>query len=533
MSFLRNLLLLLSILSAAAQQQPHSPSYTIAGIVVDHLSGHPLSGVLVGVSPVVQNTEPVVMVTAADGRFSFPNLSAGKYTLGAERRGGRSQFYLQHGPYSTAIVTGPALDSEHIVFPFTAAPRLSGTVLDSDGDPVANAQVMLFCRDTLNGFSQFTGGPRQNTSPSGAFHFSNLEPSNCYVAVQGQPWYAQHPNLSNTPPEGAPEPIPPPAEMDVTYPITYSGDTTDPSAAQLLQLAEGASIDLRITMHAVPAVNLLVKTAGDSSQNMSASLEARGPAGVRLPVGFTRGIGPAGLQLSAVPPGHYELTANRGDHPVRRNIDVTSNSTIDLSKDDPAPITGRVTLEGSGALPGGVMVLLTSEGNVGQQAVKSDGSFSLNDSLSPGRYQVFLENAPGLYVESLSLNGSKLPGDFVDVPSSGALQLSIVAAHVAVEKVEGVVEHDGKPAPAAMVLLIPEDLAHTGLIRRDQSDSDGTFSLPEVAPGRYAFLAIDGEPDLAYRDPAVIKPYLVHAQRVTISPGFSQELKVNLSHRER
>ena len=77
----------------------------------------------------------------------------------------------------------------------------------------------------------------------------------------------------------------------------------------------------------------------------------------------------------------------------------------------------------------------------------------------------------------------------------------------------GVAVQNEQPFSAAMVLLLPEDVTRASLIRRDQSDSDGTFTLPEILPGRYTLIAIDNGKDLAYRDPAAIQPYL--AQGVT------------------
>src|SRR5579875_3175492 len=98
-------LFLTLIAVCAAAQQPQQARYTIAGTVVDHLSGRPLAGILMSVAPVGENSEPLVMLTAADGRFSFPNLPPAKYSLTAQRRGSSPQQYLQHGNYSTAIVT--------------------------------------------------------------------------------------------------------------------------------------------------------------------------------------------------------------------------------------------------------------------------------------------------------------------------------------------------------------------------------------------------------------------------------------------
>ncbi len=58
------------------------------------------------------------------------------------------------------------------------------------------------------------------------------------------------------------------------------------------------------------------------------------------------------------------------------------------------------------------------------------------------------------------------------------------------------------------MLLIPQDLGRAIEIPRGQSDTDGTFSMSRVPPGRYTLVAIEHGRGLAYATPAVIAPYL-------------------------
>ena len=69
-----------------------------------------------------------------------------------------------------------------------------------------------------------------------------------------------------------------------------------------------------------------------------------------------------------------------------------------------------------------------------------------------------------------------------------------------------------------MVLLLPQDIQHSpGLIRRDQSDSDGTFTLTNIVPGQYTLVAIDGGDELEYSNASVIQPYLANGQILNIA----------------
>jgi len=76
--------------------------------------------------------------------------------------------------------------------------------------------------------------------------------------------------------------------------------------------------------------------------------------------------------------------------------------------------------------------------------------------------------------------------------------------------------------------LLPHDwLNNQSLIRRDQSDSDGTFTLPQIPPGRYTALALQNGWDIDWQNAAVLKPYLPHAQIVLVSPDQRYEMKIN------
>jgi len=59
-------------------------------------------------------------------------------------------------------------------------------------------------------------------------------------------------------------------------------------------------------------------------------------------------------------------------------------------------------------------------------------------------------------------------------------------------QVTGTALREGRPLAGAMIVLVPEHPENNvPLFRRDQSASDGTFSLPNVLPGKYTVVAIE------------------------------------------
>jgi len=78
-------------------------------------------------------------------------------------------------------------------------------------------------------------------------------------------------------------------------------------------------------------------------------------------------------------------------------------------------------------------------------------------------------------------------------------------------------------------VLVPQDPADNApLFRRDQSDSDGTFTLPDVVPGQYTVLAIANGWDLDWSNPTVLQPYLKRGAAVQVPPNGKLQVKVQV-----
>jgi hypothetical protein len=80
-----------------------------------------------------------------------------------------------------------------------------------------------------------------------------------------------------------------------------------------------------------------------------------------------------------------------------------------------------------------------------------------------------------------------------------------------------------------MIVLVPQDIQHNSiLVRRDQSDSDGTFSLYNVLPGSYIVVAIQDGWNLPWLNPDVLHPYLKTGTTVNVSPRRRYDIKVDV-----
>ena len=103
--------------------------------------------------------------------------------------------------------------------------------------------------------------------------------------------------------------------------------------------------------------------------------------------------------------------------------------------------------------------------------------------------------------------------------------LSLTLAGGSVE-VRGTVKRAGKAVAGAMVVLVPKDQeVNRDLIRRDQTDLDGSFSLRNVVTGSYTVMAIEKGWDLDWSRPNVLAASLKGGQTIEVG---NQKGRINL-----
>jgi hypothetical protein len=504
----------------------------VAGVVLQRGSNQPLKHVQVSLVSVEHREEQLSCLTPDNGQFAFSGLPAGKYSLQAQLHG-FVQAFRGNEDYSTAIVVGPSLDSEHIAFLLDAPASISGTVMDQDGEPIRDAQVFLFHRGISSGRHRTLMQGQVNTDSSGAFHFGQLRPGTYFVAVSARPWYALTPPIPMQPENSGQNPNPP--ELDAAYPVTYYPESLDPAAASPITLSQGGAAELSITLRAVPALRLAVNAA--SSQNVNLAVSAAGPGDVPLPINAAQFRQENQQEILGLAPGHYVVTLQRfGPGPIgaggTKSIDLSVNSTLDLTDVPKMTISGQVTVEGAGPLNGlGVWLVNVNSGQGMGGSTGPDGFFKVDRrTISPGLYEIRVGNTPDLYIKSIAVRGADYSSGILNVVEGATIQMSIIVAK-GLARVNGIAVKDDKPFPGAMVLLLPQGSQQGGYIPRDQTDSDGTFTLNLAPPGRYTLIAIDNGRGLAYRDAAVITPYLEQGQTVDIPLPSDANLKVNVQSR--
>ena len=523
---------LVAVLPAWAQSAKRDPGnggmYRVAGVVVNAATGEPVARASVAVleesnSETVENT-----MTDSQGRFALEQLPAAKYQLTASRRGYHLAFYDEHDDYNCAIVTGPDQDTEHLTLSLPPNAILHGVVAGDGGDPVTDARVMLFkvpaglgrdltrARGPENSIEQAGSA---TTDDRGEYEFGDLEGGNYLLAVMAEPWYAVHGAARHNGPDNrGPQENP----LDVAYPITYFDSTTDESGATPIALASGDRQEADISLHAVPALRLTVAAPQKQNGNI-ARAELRqsifGTQVMAVSQGFLDALKTGTTDFIGIAPGHYELL--QGDPPRLLDMDATASGSVDATTGTPTVTVSGLLRGVDGSAPGAdvSVVLYPMDGaqRIGtQQAPAVRGEFRFED-IPPGRWEIAAwSHGAAMPVVSLSSGRVTHPGDqFVVRDRPVAIAVNVSSGTI---RVSGFARRNGKGAAGVLVVLIPKDpAAFDSLVRRDESDSDGSFALRNVAPGEYSLIALENAWDLDRAGLPMLSRYLPQGIGVTVS----------------
>jgi hypothetical protein len=515
-------------------QQTGSPtasaaqSWHISGKVVDARSGQALTRCVVEITSTDHRSPSLSFETGDDGRFDFGGIPLGKYELSAAKRGYLTQSYQQHDDFSTAIAVGPERISEDLLFDLMPQAIFYGTVNDESGEPIRRAQVHLYEDRDRDGTRSTQQRQTVITDDRGMYEIANIPPGNYFLSATAQPWYAGPANrLRSAMQSNDARPSAVNSVLDVAYPTTFYPNAIDSDDAIPIPMRGGERIEANITLNAQHAMRLQLPLASSRdggfgvsmAQNVFGQLEQM-PTSIQL-------NNEGGIEISGVLPGQYEVTVthSQGQSPPESThftADIADGAT-QLAADSgggEVTVSGKVTsLDSKIRFAGISLVALRPQRNY-FAPLNEAGEFTLQ--VPPGEYQV-IGQIPQMYLASVRSPDTVVKGRMVQVKAGSAPKLEIIAGN-GYGQVEGVAERNGRPASGVMVLLAPEDAKDNQILfRRDQSDSDGSFLLFNIIPGRYRLVAIDEGWELDWADPNVLGAYL--KKSITVQVHAHDKLK--------
>jgi len=520
---------------APAQTAPMATGpYRIAGTVVNAVSGTPVRRATVAVLAESDSHTIASGETDAEGHFALERLPAAKYQLTASKRGFRTAFYDEHEDYNSAVVTGAGLDTSGLVFRLVPGAVLHGVVTGDGGDPVEGARVMLFERPRSPAAGsgkdeRITQVDTATTDDTGAYEFEGLPAGDYLLAVTAEPWFALHHFAGDgRQPSNSDADANKNAELDVAYPVTFFDATTDEEAATRIPLKQGGRQEANISLHAVPALHLVVETPQKQDGSIARAELRQTIFGIETSAesaGFLDAMKSGTVEFSGVAPGRYQLL--QGFPPRLAELNAAASGQVDPSAGNPVfNVSGLLrngrsssSTQGSGLPPDITVTLNPLEGTVGRSPVQGTvirGAFSF-PVVPAGNWEMGAESGGvQLPILSIASGGQTQAGNRLIVKDN-PLSLLVTLSQGGT-RVEGFVRRDGKGVAGAMVVLVPKDPAlMPAFARRDQSDSDGSFSLREVAPGQYTVVAIEDGWTLEWARPGALAGYLASGIKVTVA----------------
>jgi len=506
-----------SATQAVPERTAREGQYRIAGILVNSITGEPVRRATVAVLAESNSRTIASVGSDSEGRFSLERLPAASYQLTASKRGFRTGFFDEHDEFSSAIVTGADQDTTHLVFRLTPNAVLRGVVSGDGGDPVDGARVLLFQRPQHHDPGERTTQVDATvTDDTGAYEFSNLASGEYLLAVVAEPWYAQHGS------ENGPQATKANTELDVAYPVTYFDSTNDEAAAAPIVLTAGSRAEANVNLHAVPALHLSIATPRKQDGSIArAELQKTvfGTVVTAESAGFIDSMRTGKVEMNGIAPGRYQLV--QGDPPRVVDLDLLASLQVDPNVGSPAAVvTGTLQLDSGLAAPDEVNLTFDRLDNVpgpGQLvAVAHKGRFKF-DNVTPGSWTLWaVSGDKALSVVATTTGRAQRAGNIVTVRDQ-PLNLVVTVSQGAT-RVEGFATKAGKSVAGAMVVLLPKDTgAWQSLARRDQSNSDGSFALRDVAPGQYTLVAIQDGWSLDWWRPELMGRYLPGGTAVTVT----------------
>ena len=522
--------------------------YRVAGVVVDSVSGQPLPNASVSLESLAamnrdEGDDETTMLSDGDGRFAFENLVAGQYVLWGTRKGYVPQRYKQHGNFSTAIVLGQ-VSAENLRFEMTPDASIIGQITDEMSEPVRLAHVRLVREGRVNGRRKNVSVREAYTDDLGRYRIDHLPPGTYVVVVTATPWYASGngrarrsesfgPNANST---KVKESYPGDVNTDVTYPVTYFPSAVDFAAATPIVLHPGDAETANVSMTTVPAVRLTFRKYGSEpdEQQSVASITHTIADGITESVNYGATESQGMVEIVGLPPGNLNvqwMTTKGSDVKTRtQTIQLGGAGHPEISDESataPATVGGTIQVEPRMHLQNPTIALRNMLTGAGAPArAESNGEFKFSQEFAPGTYELSLPRAQDATLV-VAASGAKTSGTTIEISAGQNVELKIFAS-MSSAQITGVTMKDGKPVDGVMVLLVPADFEHeTGRMRIDQSDSDGSFHLARIVPGKYTVLGIEDAWKAEWSSPEFLRKFLPGGQVIEV--GVDAKLKVNVN----
>lgn len=504
----------------------------VSGRVVDSVTGRPIGGVDLALSPSGAGSR-LTTTSQAQGQFVFEHVKLGRYTLQGIKTG---YARIAHGATGVgnpgrAILVASDRGVSGVEFKLTPLAAIAGKVTNRRGDAVPGATIAC-------GFVDLYGAPptmeplRIFTDERGEFRITDMPPGRYYVqALPDSRWLpAFYPSVG---------------EFSQAQPITLAPGqeaggihitVRDPRVFHVRGKVEGAVLNVKPS-----EIDLLLLPKGDGRKVLLGRSYVQA---LSRRVGGSGAIQPDGtFDLSEVEPGWYDLVAvtnsQRGSESLGRTDVVVTDRDVEgarLQIGSFVSLSFRLQPDPEGKEASCFLMAYPVDGDATVQSISGttgpDGSFAYDRAVA-GRYVLTARCKPegwvvrsarlerGAEVQDVAAEGFSLRGS--EGPAVVTLSLTRDSGTVIATVME-----DRIPVPGQWVTLLPDPPA-PGRVLHELSgwtNDDGHAVLKNVVPGDYRlYVWREPSPAATATNPDFLQRFEPQSTKVTVRAGETAQVQ--------
>jgi hypothetical protein len=484
-----------------------------------------------------QTRQEYEAITDQAGQFKVENVQQGEYAVRLERAGYVADAKTKR---DTIVKVIAGQDNKDFVFQMLSAAVISGKIVDLEGDPVPNVDVMAIA--SIRGAATRTAGAlmRGATNDLGEYRIADLSPGK-YI-VQATPPKTQVRSAN---------------EKDATndrlvYVKTYFPGTLDERQAIPVAVSAGGTATANFAVKASHAYRVSGTVMGIGAKEMTQLMLM-----TKNGQGEEQNLAEGGkFDFPNMLPGAYHaqvmmVSFGNGQNPsmkmrqIHTPIEVNASDVVGLhlQMDTGGDVSGKFRAEGDESINWSelnVTLLTVADGEdeptelqmaLTQSAeVQEDGSFVIKDAPG-GNCQLAVgarsDKFRDYYTKSVLLGGREV-ADTGFAVSPGTVLYAVVSAKGA--GIDGtVIDREGKPAAGASVVTIPggRKLGRPDAYQYARADDSGHFVMRGMNPGEFIVLAFE-EMEGNYRASEFAKKYEGKGEKVELDEGSKKSVVLKL-----
>jgi hypothetical protein len=517
---------------------------SIAGVVRSDSTGQPLRRAQVLLGPAETSGSALVQTTDEKGKFSFPKVAPGTYSITVQRDGYLKQTAGRIGAYKMPpiFLIQPGQDVGSLDFRMVPWGVVSGKVKFDDAEPAVGVTVQMYREYYRRGRHGWEVAANTRTNDLGEYRVHGLDPGSYYVAA-----LYQKPQLPPNAEEQRRADASGKSRDELSYAVTFYPDVQKLADAVAIRVTAGqeiGSIDIFLTLVHTVRIHGRVTSALSGTMVESPGItlrwnDADNTASVSAPVDVTLDKNHE-FEIKGVTPGPYVILTTGTDN----GKTLSARTAISVGDADVEALSivigpeqnwkGKILLDGDDSikLPGLVVELeprrsiaIPARANVGENL-----EFIL-PFLPQETYDLMVLNLPeDLYLEAVRLGkNDRLSTGLEAEPGADPEEVEVVLSARG-GKVLGraVTATDSSVvATGASVLLIPDPpVGRVSAYRLTYADQYGNFLIHGVAPGDYIALAWFDQPPCEINNPDDITACRAQGLKLAVSEEAMESIQV-------